>query len=78
MSIQFLQLLNESNDEEIVALARKEGFSLSKAEVRALRPYLEQFALSWLFLGIPKNVLSEVEHILGRKRSRQLLAMFTK
>jgi len=41
-------------------------------------PHLEQFSFSWLFLGIPKDILVEVEAVLGRKRSRQLIALFTK
>ncbi|MEK5332261.1 MULTISPECIES: endonuclease IV [Bacillati] len=78
MSIHFLQQLSQSTDKEVVAIARAEGFEISTSEVKKLRPYLEQFSFSWLFLGIPKEVLSEVEAVLGRKRSRQLIALFTK
>lgn len=78
MSIHFLQQLSQSTDKEVVAIARAEGFDISTSEVKKLRPYLEQFSFSWLFLGIPKEVLSEVEAVLGRKRSRQLIALFTK
>ncbi|WP_341299777.1 endonuclease IV [Lysinibacillus sp. FSL H8-0500] len=78
MSIQFLQQLLESTDKEIVAIARNEGFTITTSEVKKLRPYLEQFSFSWLFLGVPKDILVEVEAILGRKRSRQLIALFTK
>ena len=78
MSIQFLQQLARSSDKEIVEFARAEGFEISKSEVKKLRPYLEQFSLSWLFVGIPKDILIEVEAVLGRKRSRELIAMFTK
>lgn len=78
MSIQFLQQLMHSSDKEIVALARTEGFNISTSEVKKLRPYLEQFSFSWLFLGIPKDILVEIETVLGRKRSRQLIALFTK
>lgn len=78
MSIHFLQQLSQSTDKEVVAIARTEGFDISTSEVKKLRPYLEQFSFSWLFLGIPKEVLSEVEAVLGRKRSRQLIALFTK
>lgn len=77
MSIQFLQQLAQNSDKEIVEFARAQGFSISTSEVRKLRPYLEQFSFSWLLLGIPKDVLVEVEAILGRKRSRQLLAILT-
>ncbi|MFJ7839663.1 endonuclease IV [Lysinibacillus sphaericus] len=78
MSIQFLQQLSQSSDKEVVAIARAEGFDITTSEVKKLRPYLEQFSFSWLFLGIPKDVLSEVEAVLGRTRSRQLIALFTK
>jgi hypothetical protein len=78
VSIHFLQQLSQSTDKEVVAIARAEGFEISTSEVKKLRPYLEQFSFSWLFLGIPKEVLSEVEAVLGRKRSRQLIALFTK
>ncbi len=78
MSIQFLQQLAQSTDKEIVAIAREEGFSITTSEVKKLRPYLEQFSFSWLFLGIPKDILVEVEDVLGRKRSRHLIALFTK
>jgi len=78
LSIQFLQQLAQSTDKEIVAIAREEGFDITTSEVKKLRPYLEQFSFSWLFLGIPKDILVEVEAVLGRKRSRQLIALFTK
>nr|WP_276569501.1 Nif11 family protein [Lysinibacillus sphaericus] len=78
LSIQFLQQLTQSSDKEIVAIARSEGFEITTSEVKKLRPYLEQFSFSWLFLGIPKDILVEVEAVLGRKRSRQLIALFTK
>ena len=78
MSIQFLQQLARSTDKEIVEFARAEGFEIRKSEVKKLRPYLEQFSLSWLFVGIPKDILVEVEAVLGRDRSRQLIALFTK
>ena len=78
MSIQFLQQLARSSDKEIVEFARAEGFEISKSEVKKLRPYLEQFSFSWLFVGIPKEILVEVEAVLGRTRSRQLIALFTK
>ncbi|MEK5232550.1 endonuclease IV [Lysinibacillus sp. FSL K6-0232] len=78
MSIQFLQQLLQSTDKEIVEIARHEGFTITTSEVKKLRPYLEQFSFSWLFLGVPKDILVEVEAILGRKRSRQLIALFTK
>ena len=78
LSIQFLQQLAQSSDKEIVAIARAEGFDITTSEVKKLRPHLEQFSFSWLFLGIPKDILVEVEAVLGRKRSRQLIALFTK
>ncbi|MEX3745068.1 Nif11 family protein [Lysinibacillus xylanilyticus] len=78
MSIQFLQQLAQSSDKEVVAIARAEGFDITTSEVKKLRPYLEQFSFTWLFLGIPKDILQEVEAVLGRKRSRQLIALFTK
>ena len=65
MSIQFLQQLAQSTDKEIVAIAREEGFSITTSEVKKLRPYLEQFSFSWLFFGIPKDNLVEVEAVLG-------------
>lgn len=61
MSIQFLQQLAQSSDKEIVAIAREEGFDITTSEVKKLRPYLEQFTFSWLFLGIPKDILVEVD-----------------
>lgn len=78
LSIQFLQQLAQSSDKEVVAIARAEGFDITTSEVKKLRPYLEQFSFTWLFLGIPKDILLEVEAVLGRKRSRQLIALFTK
>ena len=78
LSIQFLQQLAQCSNKEIVAIARAEGFDISSSEVKKLRPHLEKFSFTWLFVGIPKDVLVEIEAVLGRKRSRQLIALFTK
>lgn len=78
MSSQFIKMLKVMSDKEIVALAKEEGFEITEREVRKLRPYLNQFSFSWLFFGIPNDVAQELERVLGRKRSRQLIAMFAK
>ena len=78
MSSQFIKMLKVMSDKEIVAVAKEEGFEITEREVRKLRPYLNQFSFSWLFFGIPNDVAQELERILGRKRSRQLIAMFAK
>lgn len=66
------------SDQQLVDMAAAEGLVLTEREVRKLRPYLHQFSFSWLFFGIPNDVAHELEQILGRKRSRQLIAMFSK
>jgi len=78
MSSQFLNMLKAMSDEDLVEMARQEGLELTTREVRKLRPYLNQFSFSWLFFGIPNDISQEIERILGRKRSRQLMAMFAK
>lgn len=78
LSSQFLSSLKAMSNEEIVAMAKQEGFEITVREVRKLRPYLEQFSFSWLFFGIPNDIAQEIERVLGRKRSRQLIAMFSK
>lgn len=59
-------------------MAKAEGFDITTREVRKLRPYLNQVSFSWLFFGIPNDVAQEMEKVLGRKRSRQLMALFAK
>lgn len=78
MSSSFIQMLKSMSDEEIVIMAKSEGFDLTLREVQKLRPYIHQISFSWLFFGIPNDVAQALENILGRKRSRQLMALFTK
>ncbi|UZM98378.1 Nif11 family protein [Lysinibacillus sp. MHQ-1] len=79
MSIQFLQQLAQSTDKEIVAIAREEGFDITTSEVKKTSALFGAILIfPGFFLGIPKDILVEVEAVLGRKRSRQLIALFTK
>lgn len=78
MSLTILHALKSMQDEELVEMARVEGLELTVREVKKLRPLLNEFSISWLFLGIPNDIAQQLNIVLGRKRSKQLIALFTK
>ena len=78
MSFTILHALKSMKDEELVEMAHKEGLELTVREVKKLRPLLNEFSISWLFLGIPNDIAQQLDIVLGRKRSKQLIALFTK
>ena len=71
--VEILEAFLNKSDKEIIHFARDYGVELSIQEVRSLRPIAQNASVTWLFTGIPNQVLKEIEQIIGRKKLKKLL-----
>lgn len=69
--MDYAQLLNEvkvKSDREVRVIAAQYGVDLSIAEIRALRPLLDDISFHWLFTGVPETFINKVRGVIGRKK----------
>ncbi|AMW98792.1 DUF2624 family protein [Rummeliibacillus stabekisii] len=79
--MDYLALISEMNrktDKELAEYAKVHQIPLSKKEIQKLRPLLSKFSFQWVLTGIPDKVLREVEEILGKKKTKELLGKYAK
>ncbi|MGM9968671.1 DUF2624 family protein [Rummeliibacillus sp. TYF005] len=77
--MDYLSLISEINrksDKELAEYAKTYQIPLSKKEIQKLRPLLSSFSISWVLTGIPEHVLKEIENILGKKKTKELLGKY--
>ncbi|CAM3121080.1 hypothetical protein FITA111629_04780 [Filibacter tadaridae] len=73
--MDYAQLLNEvklRSDEEVRIIARQYDIDLSLAEIRALRPLLDEISFHWLFTGVPETFISKVRAAIGDSKTELL------
>lgn len=79
--MDYLALLSEINrksDKELAEYAKAYQIPLSKKEIQKLRPLLSSFSFQWVLTGIPTQVMHEIEKILGKKKTKELLGKYSK
>lgn len=77
--MDYLQILNEvkmSNDYEVRAIAKSYNIDLSLAEIKALRPLLDDISFHWILTGIPENFMNKVRNAIGQKKTDMLFDMY--
>ena len=79
--MDYLSLLSEINrksDKELAEYAKTYQIPLSKKEIQKLRPLLSSFSIQWVLTGIPDYVMKEIEKILGKQKTKELLGKYGK
>jgi hypothetical protein len=71
--LQWFENLQSMTDKEVIEFARSEGIEFSLKEVRKLRRIFEQANVTWLFSGIPNEVIIQVHSVVGEYRLQQLM-----
>lgn len=67
--------LQNMSDEELVKFARKQGIKFSVKEVQKLRKIFKDASFTWLFSGVPKDVMERAEKAIGAERLNQLMKL---
>ena len=68
--------LKRMSDHELRELAAQYGVELSHAEVRKLRPLLDEVSFSFLWTGVPEPFIRRVESIIGSERTRKIMDQY--
>ncbi|WP_188006668.1 Endonuclease IV [Sporosarcina sp. ANT_H38] len=77
--MDYVQLLNEvkmRSDSEIEIIASQYGIDLSKKEIRALRPLLDEISFHWLFTGIPETFIKKIRIAIGDNKTEILFKKY--
>lgn len=67
--LQIVQEMKKLTDVEAARYAAQHGIQLSIAEVRQLRPLIDEISISWLFTGIPHSFIEKVADIIGYEQT---------
>ena len=67
--------LQNMSDEELVKFARKQGLKFSVTEVQKLRKIFKDASFTWLFSGVPTDVMERAEKVIGAERMKQLMKL---
>ena len=70
--LEWFENLQRMNDEQIKHFAKKQGLPLTLEEVKKLRKALKGASISWGIYGVPKDVLQNIQSILGESRFQKL------
>lgn len=74
--MEFIQDIKKKTDDEIATLTKAFPVSLTKNEVKELRPLLEQVSFHWVFTGVPSSVKKEIAKVIGKSRAKELFLFF--
>lgn len=66
--LEWFENLKQMNDKQIQQFAKKQGLSLTIEEVLKLRKVLKNASITWGLYGVPKDVLKDIQKILGEQR----------
>lgn len=70
--LEWAENLQKMNDKQVQQFAKKKKIDLSLEEIKKLRKIFSKASITWGIYGIPKDVLKEVEDVIGQKRLNQL------
>lgn len=77
--VDYAQLLSDikmRSDSEVKVIARQYGIDLSTAEIRALRPLLDEISFHWIFTGIPDSFIQKVRRVIGDRKTEILFQKY--
>lgn len=77
--MDYVQLLNEvkmRSDAEVQSIAWHYGIDLSKSEIRALRPLLDDISFHWIFTGVPESFINRVKSVIGDDKTAILFQKY--
>lgn len=74
--IDFVQDIKKKTDDEIATITKDFPVSLTKNEVKELRPLLDQVSFHWIFTGVPSSVKKEIAKVIGKSRAKALFLFF--
>ncbi|MET0785214.1 MAG: hypothetical protein ABWX61_07020 [Paenisporosarcina sp.] len=72
----FIQSLKNKSDEELAAMSKSLPVTLSKKEIKELRPLLETASFSWVFTGIPSSFKKEIAKVIGKSKAKTLFNFY--
>jgi hypothetical protein len=73
---ELVQAIKDKPDEEIAKMTSILPVTLTPAEVKQVRPIFEKASLQWLIFGPPEHVHKQIQTVLGKTRTKKLLAHF--
>lgn len=73
--LEWFDNLQNSSDEQVQQLARKNDLHVTLEEVKKLRKIMRHANISWAFTGVPQEVLQKVHKLLGSERYKQLMKL---
>ena len=74
--VQFMNDVKMKSDSEVQLIARSHGIDLSKTEIRALRPLLNEVSFHWVFTGIPESFIDRVRMAIGDQQTEMLFRKY--
>ncbi|KOO52182.1 hypothetical protein MHH85_04300 [Viridibacillus sp. FSL E2-0187] len=77
--MDYMSLIQEfqgKSDEELALYAKNYKIPLSKKEIQKLRPLLSSFSIQWVLMGIPDQVMRDIEKAIGKQKTADLLKQF--
>ncbi|MEX3621832.1 hypothetical protein ACQKND_02125 [Viridibacillus arvi] len=74
--MSLIQEFQGKSDEELALYAKNYKIPLSKKEIQKLRPLLSSFSIQWVLMGIPDQVMRDIEKAIGKQKTADLLKQF--
>ena len=74
--LEFIQSLKSKSDDELVAMSKTLPVTLSKKEIKELRPLLEKASFHWVFSGIPTAFKKDIAKVIGKTKAKTLFDFY--
>lgn len=74
--LEFIQNLKSKSDAELAQMSKVLPVSLSKNEIKGLRPLLEKVSIHWAFTGIPSSFKKEIAKVIGKTKAKTLFNFY--
>lgn len=74
--LEFIQNLKSKSDDELAEMSKVLPVSLSKNEIKGLRPLLEKVSIHWAFTGIPSSFKKEIAKVIGKPKAKTLFNFY--
>jgi hypothetical protein len=74
--LEFFQSLKSKSDDELMAMSKTLPITLTKKEIKELRPLLETASFHWVFTGIPTSFKKEIANVIGKTKAKTLFNFY--
>jgi hypothetical protein len=74
--LEFIQSLKSKSDDELMAMSKTLPITLTKKEIKELRPFLETASFHWVFTGIPTSFKKEIAKVIGKTKAKTLFNFY--